>query len=178
MCMRMSAWAQERPRAHCLAAKGSQLVHCLPRPYRRLPLKLLSRVRKKGSFGKGVFFEQSIFWRSRDSKECRDFREPPSCGKQRRIRPLSRDSREFRDFGNSRDSSGEETPLSLMTPLSGPDWVTCALYIDPCACGDGGAGRWLTCVPGASNQSAKPARVIPGHSYSEPTTICPNIVTS
>ena len=39
----------------------------------------------KGSFGKGVF------------SEVRDSREPPGCGKQRRIRPFSRDSREFRD---------------------------------------------------------------------------------
>ena len=34
-----------------------------------------SRFRKKGSFGKEIFSEQSQFWRdSRDSRECRDFR--------------------------------------------------------------------------------------------------------
>ena len=44
------------------------------------------RVWKRGSFGKGVFSEKSI---SRDS---RDSREPPERGKQRRIRPFSRDS--------------------------------------------------------------------------------------
>ena len=47
----------------------------------------------------------------------RDLREPPDCGKQRRIRPFSRDSREFRD---SRDSSSEKTHF-VMTPFSGPD---------------------------------------------------------
>ena len=42
----------------------------------------------------------------------RDSRDPPDFGKQRRIRPFSRDSKEFRD---SRDSSSEKTP-SIMTP--------------------------------------------------------------
>ena len=55
------------------------------------------RVRKKGSFGKGVFSEKSKF--SRDSRKFREFLEfflesPPDCGKQRRIRPFSRASRE------------------------------------------------------------------------------------
>ena len=36
----------------------------------------------------------------------RDSREPPDCGKQRRIQPFSRESREIRD---SRDSSSEKT---------------------------------------------------------------------
>ena len=44
------------------------------------------------SFGKGVFSESSV---SRDSRDFRDSRESPVCGKQRRIRPLSRDSGEF-----------------------------------------------------------------------------------
>ena len=44
----------------------------------------------------------------------------PDCGKQRRIRPFPRDSREFRDFRDSRDSSSEKTPF-VMTPFSGPE---------------------------------------------------------
>ena len=56
-------------------------------------------------------------------------REPPDCGKQRRLRPFSRDSREFRDFRNSRDSSSEKTPF-VMTPFSGPEsWHTSFLLV-------------------------------------------------
>ena len=51
---------------------------------------------KRGLLEKGSF-QKSPF--SRDSRECRDSRdsrEPPDCGKQRRIRPFSRESREFK----------------------------------------------------------------------------------
>ena len=41
-------------------------------------------------------------------------------GKQRRIGPCSRDSREFRDCRDSRHSSSEKTPF-VLTPFSGPD---------------------------------------------------------
>ena len=81
---------------------------------------MIVRVRKKGSFGKGVFSEKSKF--SRDSRKFRDSRvsrEPPACGKERRFRPFSRDSREFRDFRDSRDFSSEKTPF-VMTPFPGP----------------------------------------------------------
>ena len=73
------------------------------------------RVQKKGSFGRGVFSENPFpgdSWAVRDS---RDFREPPDCGEQSRIGPLSRDSSEFREFRDSRDTSSEaivsKTPL-------------------------------------------------------------------
>ena len=74
---------------------------------------------EKGSFGKGVFSEKSEF--SREFRDSRESREPTGCGKQKRIRPLSRDSRESRDFRDSRDCSSEKTPF-IMTPFSGPDW--------------------------------------------------------
>ena len=61
---------------------------------------------EKGSFQKSPF--------SRDS------REPLDCGKQRRIRPFSRDAGELRDHRDSRDSSSEKTPF-VMTPFSGAD---------------------------------------------------------
>ena len=57
------------------------------------------RVRKQGSF-----LEKGSLQKSPFSKESRDFRrESPDSGKQRRIRPSSGDSREFRDFRDSRD---------------------------------------------------------------------------
>ena len=62
-------------------------------------------------------FRKSPF--SRDSGEFRDSsdsRETPPCEKLRRIRPFCRDSREFIDFRESRDSSSEKTPF-VMTPL-------------------------------------------------------------
>ena len=87
------------------------------------PAASVSQARKKGSFGKGVFPEKSIFLEIleilRDSRDSRDFREPPDSGKQRRIRPSSRDSREFGDFRDSRDFSSEETPFA-MTPFPVP----------------------------------------------------------
>ena len=70
---------------------------------------------KKGSLQKGPFSRDS-----REFRDSRDSREPPDCGKQRRIRACSGDSREFRDSRFSRDSSGEKTPF-VMSPFSGPD---------------------------------------------------------
>ena len=67
---------------------------------------------ERGSFQKSPF--------STYSREFRDSREPPDCGKQGRIGPFFRDSREFRDFRDSRDSSSQKTPF-VMTPFSGPD---------------------------------------------------------
>ena len=48
------------------------------------------------------------------------FRGPPDCGKYRRVRPFSRDSREVGDLRDSRDSSREKTPF-VMTSYSVPD---------------------------------------------------------
>ena len=62
------------------------------------------------SFGKGAFSEKSILENLESSRELQE------CGKQWRIRPLSRDSGEFRDFRDTRDSSSEKTPF-VMTPL-------------------------------------------------------------
>ena len=45
---------------------------------------------KRGSFQKSPFSGDSIEFR-----DFRDSRKPPDCGKQRTIRPCSRDSREF-----------------------------------------------------------------------------------
>ena len=47
-------------------------------------------------------------------------------GKQRRIRPFSRDSRDFRDFRDSRDSPSEKTPF-VMTPFPVPIPVFCSM---------------------------------------------------
>ena len=57
---------------------------------------------------KGVFWKRGLF-RKVHFLEILDSREPPDCGKQRRIRPFSRDCREFRDFRDSRDFSSEKT---------------------------------------------------------------------
>ena len=65
-------------------------------------------------FGKRGLLEKGSFQKSPFS------REPPDCGKERRIRPFSRYSREFRDFRDSRDSSSEKTPFA-MTRVSVPD---------------------------------------------------------
>ena len=54
---------------------------------------------------------------SKGSRDSRDSRAAPDCGKQRRIRPFLGDSRAFRD---SRDSSSEKTPF-VVTPFSGPE---------------------------------------------------------
>ena len=80
----------------------------------------MCRVRKKGSFGKGVFSEKSFSRDSREFLDSRVSREPPYSGRQSIIRPFSRDSRDFRDFRDSRDSSSGKTPF-VMTPFSGPD---------------------------------------------------------
>ena len=44
---------------------------------------------------------------------------PPDCGKQRGFPPFARDSREIRDFRDSRDLSSQKTPFA-MTPFSVP----------------------------------------------------------
>ena len=70
----------------------------------------------KLGFGKRGLLEKGSFQKSPclEIPENREILEnPPNCGKQRRIRPSSRDSREFRDFRDSR----EETPF-VMTPFS------------------------------------------------------------
>ena len=71
--------------------------------------------------GRGVFTEEElILWRFQ-----RVFsRESPGCGKQRRIRPFFRDSRECRDFRDSRVSSSEKTPF-IMTP----SWRTFRIFL-------------------------------------------------
>ena len=66
---------------------------------------------------KGSFHFQEIL---ENFREIRDSRGPPDCGKQRRIRPFSRDSREFRDLRESRGSSSEKTAF-VMTPFPGPE---------------------------------------------------------
>ena len=92
---------------------------------------MLCRVWEKGSFGKGVFWkrgllEKGLFGKvrvlkileSREFRGSRDLKEPPECGKEKRIRPFSRDSRASRDFRDSRDSSSAKTP-SRNDPFSG-----------------------------------------------------------
>ena len=74
---------------------------------------------KRGLLEKGSS-QKSPF--SRESREFRDSREPPDCGKQGRIRPFFRDSRDFRDSTDSRDCCSEKTPF-VMTPFSGPDRI-------------------------------------------------------
>ena len=81
---------------------------------------LILGIRKRGLLEKGSF-QKSPF--SRDSREFRDSgdsREPPDCGKEWRIRGFFRDSREFRDFRDSGDSSSKKTPF-VMTPFPGPE---------------------------------------------------------
>ena len=71
---------------------------------------------------KGVFWIRGLFRKVHlleILENFKDSREPPECGKQRRIRPCSRDSREFRDSRGSRGSrelSIEKTPF-VMTPF-------------------------------------------------------------
>ena len=80
------------------------------------------RVRRKGLLEKGSkSFQKGQL--SRDSREFRDSsdrREPPDCGRQKRIRPFSRDSRESREVRDSRDSSSEKTPFAIMTRFFRP----------------------------------------------------------
>ena len=47
---------------------------------------------EKRSFEKGSFQKRRL---SRDSGDSRDSREPPDCGKQRRLRPFPSESRKF-----------------------------------------------------------------------------------
>ena len=63
--------------------------------------------------------EKSLFGKVR----CLEILEKPQTGKQRRIRPSSRDPREFKDFRDSRDprdSSSDKTPF-IVTPFPVPD---------------------------------------------------------
>ena len=57
----------------------------------------LDPVRRKGFLGKSGLF---IKVHSLGSKDCG---EPPDSGKQRRIRPFSGESRDFREFRDPRD---------------------------------------------------------------------------
>ena len=76
---------------------------------------LFNRVRKKGSFWKRGLFGKVHFLEILENLEILEFLEkPPDCGKERIIRPFSRDSRDSRDF------CSEKTPF-VMTPFSGPD---------------------------------------------------------
>ena len=55
------------------------------------------RVRKNGSFGKGFFFRKVHLLESLENLEILEIsREPPDCGKQRRISQFSRESRDVR----------------------------------------------------------------------------------
>ena len=95
------------------ASRDATAQNCLiwPRPLFFSPRGAgVSRVRKKGSFGKGFFFQ----------KDLEILEKPPDSGKQRRIRLFSRDSGKFRCFRDSRDFSSEKTPF-VMTPSSGPE---------------------------------------------------------
>ena len=93
-----------------LRSKSMPFYICVVRPAK-------NRVRKKGSWKRGLFRKVhflEILENSRDSGE------PPDCGKQRRIRPFARESSQFRDFRESKDSSSEKTPFA-MTLFSGPE---------------------------------------------------------
>ena len=76
-------------------------------------------------FGKRGLWEKGIFQGVSDHfleilenlEDSRVPREPPECGN---LRPFTRDSRECRDFGDSRDFFSEKTPF-VMTPFSGPN---------------------------------------------------------
>ena len=108
----------------CGAATGAvisgQLIRCL----QPLSLPLTGMTHEPiylaiVGFGKSFFLEKGSFQKisfSRDSgeyRDCRDSREPPDCGKQRRIRTFSKDSRKSRDFGDARDPSTEKTPFVI-----------------------------------------------------------------
>ena len=57
------------------------------------PENLKSRVRKRGLLEKGSFQKSPLSRDSREFRDSRDSKEPPDCGRQRRIPPFSRDSR-------------------------------------------------------------------------------------
>ena len=79
---------------------GALIVFCAIAPISQEMFGNFSLVRaQKGVFWKrGLLRKVHISRDSRESRDSRDSREPPDCGKQRRIRPFSRDSREFRDL--------------------------------------------------------------------------------
>ena len=80
---------------------------------------------EKGVFGKGVFSKIVHFQEILENVENLEILETPqSVGKQRRVRPFTRDSRESGgDFRDSRDSSSERPLLRLtvgsLPPLLG-----------------------------------------------------------
>ena len=73
-----------------------------------------------GSFQKSPFSRDSS---SRELRDCRDSRELPDCGKQRRIRPFPTSSRELRDFRDSKDASGEKTPFLVPKKVVGDPYL-------------------------------------------------------
>ena len=95
------------------------LAPCFPKDFRGSAAKeiLAFWVAFLAVFQKGMEKKIRAFQKSRFSRESRQFRESGDsreardCGKQRRIRPISRDSRA---------SSNEKTPF-VMTPSSGRD---------------------------------------------------------
>ena len=56
------------------------------------------RFGKRGLLEKGSFQKSPVSRDSREFRDSRDSREPPDYGKQRRIRPFSRDSRISREL--------------------------------------------------------------------------------
>ena len=69
--------------------------------------------RQRGLLAKGPFQKNPF---SRDSRELRDSRETPDCGKQRRIRPFLEVLENLEI-----DASSEKTPF-VMIPFSGPEF--------------------------------------------------------
>ena len=81
------------------ATQISPELHSLAHPIADAVSKTEGIHKEKGSFQKSSF--------SRDSGD------PPDSGKQRRFQPVSRDSREF---GNFRDSRVENAPTCYRAP--------------------------------------------------------------
>ena len=79
-----------------------------------------SRVRKEGSFGKGVFSESPFSRDSREFGDSRDSREPPDCGNKGDSDHFLEILENLEISRDSRDFSSEKTPFA-MTPSSGPE---------------------------------------------------------
>ena len=80
-----------------------------------------SCVSETGIFWKRGLFRKVHFLENMENLEILEILEnPQTVEKQRRIRPFSRDSREFRGCGDSKDSCSEKTPF-VMTPCPIPD---------------------------------------------------------
>ena len=79
---------------------------------------------EKGSFRKVHFLDLED---SRGSRESRDSREPPDCGKQGRIRPFPRDSRESIDlrFLQWKDPFGNDPFFRSWLCASGEHLLSC-----------------------------------------------------